>query len=151
MRKFGAAAVALLFNAGSPANAEPAVSPEFLRDLGDRFDRAQLGQDRETLEAMVADDLVFVGSDGLRQDRAAFIAGWMDPGLKFEPVAITDRYFLPLGPDAGVVGGEAVLRFTSGGRSFTSRIRFADTFRRIGGQWQAVHIQATRVPEAGTR
>src|SRR5688572_9221454 len=147
MRKFGAAAIALLFNAGSPANAEAPVSAEFLRDLGDRFDRAQLGQDRETLEAMVADALVFVGSDGARQDRRAFIAGWMDPNVRFEPVAITDRYFLALGPDAGIVGGEAVLRGTAGGNSFTSRIRFADTFRRIGNQWRAVHIQATRVPE----
>ena len=149
MRKFGAAAIALLFNAGSPANAEPPVSAEFLRDLGDRFDRAQLGQDRETLEAMVADDLVFVGSDGLRQDRRKFIAGWMDPNVRFEPVAITDRYFLPLGPDAGIVGGEAVLRGTAGTQTFTTRIRFADTFRRIGHQWRAVHIQATRVPESG--
>jgi hypothetical protein len=27
-----------------------------------------------------------------------------------------------------------------------SRIRFADTFRRTGGRWQAVHIQVTRMP-----
>jgi ketosteroid isomerase-like protein len=148
MRHAGTTAAALLLGLAPVAAAQPPVSPETLRDLGDRFDRAQVGQDREALEAMVADDLVFVGSDGARQGRSAFMAGWLDPDMRFEPVTVTDRYFFPLGPDAGIVGGEAVLRGTSGGRAFASRIRFADTFRRVGGQWRAVHIQATRVPSS---
>jgi len=125
---------------------QPEASIETLREAADRFDRAQIGQDRATLEAMTAEDLVFVGSNGVRLGRAGFIAGWMDPNVRFEPIAITDRYIMPLGPDAGVVGGDVVLRGTSGGQGFASRIRFADTFRRIDGQWRAVHIQATRVP-----
>lgn len=139
-------ALAVLLALAAPAAAEP-VSTETLRHVADRFDRAQIGKDRATLEAMTAPDLVFVGSDGVRQDRAGFIAGWIDPEVRFEPVTITDRYFLPLGEDVGIVGGEAVLRGTAGGRPFASRIRFADTFRRIAGMWRAVHIQATRVPE----
>jgi ketosteroid isomerase-like protein len=149
MRIWLIAAVAVLVGLGAPAVAEPTPSQEALRELGDRFDRAQLGKDLETLEAMVAEDLVFVGSDGRRQGRSEFIAGWTDPQVTFEPVTITDRYFLPLGPDAVIIGGEAVLRGTAGGQPFASRIRFADTFRRIGGEWKAVHIQATRVPEPG--
>ncbi|WP_162806784.1 nuclear transport factor 2 family protein [Sphingosinicella terrae] len=145
------ALAALLIVLAAPAPAE-LVSTETLREVADRFDGAQIAQDQATLEAMTAPDLVFVGSDGARQDRAGFIAGWMDPQIRFEPVTITDRYILPLGEDAGIVGGETVLRGTAGGRPFTSRIRFADTFRRIDGAWRAVHIQATRVPEAeGTR
>lgn len=124
------------------------VSVAELREVADRFDRAQIEQDRAMLEAMTAPGLVFVGSDGRRQDRAAFIAGWLDPDVRFEPIEVTDRTFQPLGPDAGVVGGEVVLRGTSGSQPFASRIRFADTFRRIEGRWQAVHIQATRVPTA---
>lgn len=126
--------------------AERNVPVETLRDVADRFDRAQIEQDRAALEEMTAPDLVFVGSDGARQDRTQFIAGWLAPGVRFEPISVTDRYFIPLGPDAGVVGGEVVLRGTSGSQSFASRIRFADTFRRIDGRWQAVHIQATRIP-----
>jgi len=141
------AALAALLGVAAPAAAMLPPSPEALRELGDRFDRAQLEQDREALEAMVAEDLVFVDSDGVRQGRAEFIAGWMDDGVDFEPVTVTDRYFLALGPDAAIVGGEAVLRGTAGGRPFASRIRFADTFRRIDGRWRAIHIQATRVPE----
>ncbi|HTU11825.1 MAG TPA: nuclear transport factor 2 family protein [Allosphingosinicella sp.] len=126
------------------------VPVETLRDLADRFDRAQIEQNRAAMEAMTAPDLVFVGSDGRRQDRAAFIAGWMDPGTRYQPIQVTDRYILPLGPDAGVVGGDVVVRGTSNGRPFAVRIRFSDTFRRTAGQWRAVHIQATRVPEPAT-
>lgn len=139
-------AAALLLIA-APALAED-VSPATLREVADRFDRAQIAQDRATMEAMTADDLVFVGSNGVRQTRAEFIAGWMDPDTHYEPIDIQDRYFLPLGADTGVVGGDVVVRGTSGGTPFAVRIRFADTFRRIGGAWRAVHIQATRVPGA---
>ena len=129
------------------AAAAPDVSVDTLRTIADRFDQAQIGQDRAAMEAMTAPDLVFVGSNGLRQTRAQFIDGWLEPGTTYAPITVTDRYFLPLGPDSGVVGGDAVVRGTSGGQPFAARIRFADTFRRIGGQWRAVHIQATRVPE----
>src|SRR5688572_21368018 len=129
------------------AAAAPDAPVETLRAVADRFDRAQIAQDRATLEAMTAPDLVFVGSDGRRQDRAAFIAGWMDPGTRYAPIEVADRYVLPLGPDSFIAGGDVVVRGTSGSQPFAVRIRFSDTFRRTGGQWRAVHIQATRVPE----
>jgi len=138
------ALVAVLFM--MTAAAEPDVPAETLRAVADRFDRAQIEQDRATLEAMTAPDLVFVGSDGERLDRAGFIAGWMNPAIRFDPIQVADRYFMALGPNAAVVGGEVLLRGTSGSQPFASRIRFADTFRRIDGRWQAVHIQATRIP-----
>ena len=103
-------------------------------------------KDRATLEAMTADDLLFVGSNGVRQSRRQFIDSWIDPATRYQPIAVEDRYFLPLGPDSGVVGGDVIVRGTSNGQAFAVRIRFSDTFRRIRGRWQAVHIQATRVP-----
>lgn len=117
-----------------------------LTAMADRFDRAQINKDRAALEAMTAPDLIFVGSDGRRQDQQAFILGWLEPAITWHPITVTDRYFLPLGTDSVVVGGDVVLRWTAGGESGSARIRFADTFRRIGGVWKAVHIQATRVP-----
>jgi len=139
-------ALAVAAAVGGPASAGSDVSVQTLREIGDRFDRAQIEQDRAALETLVADDLVFVGSSGVREDKKAFIEGFVDPAMRFDPIQVTDRVFLPLGPDVGVVGGDVVLRGTANGKPFASRIRFADTFRRIGGKWLAVHIQATRVP-----
>jgi ketosteroid isomerase-like protein len=125
----------------------PDVDQATLRAVADRFDRAQLSQDRPALERLIADDLILIGSDGTRQNKRQFIEGFVAPGLHFEMATPTDRYFIPLGPDAGIAGGDIVLRGTSDGTPFATRLRFSDTFRRIDGEWLAVHVEATRVPE----
>lgn len=145
----GLAIVGALALGAWTARAPADVSVAELIEAADRFDRAQLEQDRAALERLTDDGLVFVDGTGRRQGKAAFIAGWLDEDTTFEPIEIEDRVVMPLGPDAGVVGGEVVLKGTSGGQAFASHIRFADTFRRIDGQWRAVHIQVTRVADGG--
>lgn len=125
------------------AQAPADVDARTLTEVGDRFDQAQLAQDKALLERLTDDGLVFIDGSGQRQGKAEFIAGWVDPDTTFEPIVIEDRVVMPLGPDAGVVGGEVVLKGTSGGQAFASHIRFADTFRRVDGEWRAVHIQVT--------
>lgn len=124
----------------------PAGDSAGLVAFADAFDRAQLAKDGAALERMVADDLVFIDGSGKRLDKKAFIEGWTAPGDRFEPIVLRDRTVVMLGPDAGVVGAETTLRGVSGGDAFVSHFRFADTFRRTGRRWQAVHIQVTRMP-----
>jgi len=138
------AAVALAGCAQQPA-VQADVSATTLREVGDRFDQAQIAKDGAALQTLVADDLIFIDGDGARSGKKAFIDGWIDPGVTFEPIAIQDRTVVPLGPDAGIVGGDVVLRGNAGGTPFASHIRFSDTFRRKDGKWQAIHIQVTRV------
>ncbi len=118
-----------------------------LTQFADQFDSAQIHKDRAALERMIADDLVFVTGDGEREGKQAFIDGWTAPGDQFDPIVLTDRVVRPLGRDAGVVSAETLLSGTSNGRAFSSRIRYSDTFERVDGQWRAVHIQVTRVPD----
>ena len=133
--------LAALLAVAVPAETDPAGVLAF----ADAFDRAQLTQDAPALEAMVADDLIFIGSSGKREGKKAFIVGWTSPGDRFDPVVLVDRKVVLLGSDAAVVNAETTLSGTSGGQRFASRIRFADTFRRIGGKWRAVHIQVTPI------
>jgi len=128
-------------------DAEMPGEPSGLAEFADSFDRAQLEKDGAALERMVDDDLVFITSSGERQGKAEFIAGWTSPGDSFEPITLVDRVVVPLGRDAGVVSAETTLRGTSGGEPFASRFRFSDTFVREGGEWRAVHIQVSRIPE----
>jgi ketosteroid isomerase-like protein len=145
MWKFASAA---LLSVAAIGSVEAAPTATNLIEFADRFDQAQLTKDRRALEQMVADDLVFITSSGQRQGKKEFIAGWTDPGDKFDPITLVDRVVTPLGEDAGMVSAETVLSGTSGGKKFASRIRFTDTFQRIDGQWRAVHIQVTRIPNA---
>ena len=112
--------------------------------VADAFDRAQLTQDRAMLERMADDGLVFIQSNGARAGKKAFIDGWTTPGDRYDPVTLVDRVVVRLGPDAFMVSAAATLSGTSGGKRFSSSFRFTDTFRRVGGEWRAVHIQVTR-------
>lgn len=127
------------------AIALPAEPEAAILAFADAFDRAQLAQDAPALEAMVADDLLFIDGSGKRQGKKQFIAGWVSPGDRFDPVVLVDRKVVLLGSDAAVVNAETTLSGTSNGQRFASRIRFADTFRRVGGKWRAVHIQVTPI------
>lgn len=128
------------------AQASPAAADMSLIEFADRFDRAQLAKDGPALERMVADELVFIDGSGKRQGKREFVAGWTAPGDSFDPITLVDRVVVPMGPDAGIVSAETVLSGVSGGKRFSSRFRFSDTFRRVHGQWRAVHIQVTRLP-----
>jgi ketosteroid isomerase-like protein len=140
------AAAAAALSAPLAVAATQAEATAAIVAFADAFDRAQLARDAAALDRMVSDDLVFIDGSGARQGKKAFIAGWTAPGDRFEPIRLIDRTFTPLGPNAWIVGAEVTLKGTSDGKPFASRFRFADTFRRTGGQWRAVHIQVTRIP-----
>lgn len=129
----------------TPVAAAPA-GQDTLIAFADAFDKAQLTKDGAALTGMVSDDLVFIDGSGKRLGKRDFIEGWSGADDSFEPVVLIDRTVTQLGPDAGIVSAETLLKGTSGGKAFTSRFRFSDTFRRIKGRWQAVHIQVTRMP-----
>jgi ketosteroid isomerase-like protein len=113
--------------------------------MADAFDRAQLTQDAATLNRMIADDLVFIDGSGVRRDKKAFISGWTGKDDRYTPIVLVDRTFTRAGATTWIVGAEVTLKGVSAGQAFSSRFRFADTFRRTNGCWQAVHIQVTRI------
>ena len=115
--------------------------------VADAFDRAQIAQDRAALDRLTDGGLIFIDGHGKRLGKAEFTAGWLGAEDRFEPVTLVDRTFTPLGRDAFIASAETTLRGTSGGRSFSSRIRFSDTFRRVDREWRAVHIHVTRMEQ----
>lgn len=139
----------LLNLAIAAAVASAATAPqqaEMLR-IADAFDRAQLDQDRQALDAMVADELIFIEGSGKRSGKKQFIDGWTDAGGRYNPIVLIDRTVVSLGEDAFVVSAETTLSGTSGGKAFSSHFRFSDTFHRRNGRWQAIHIQVTRIED----
>jgi ketosteroid isomerase-like protein len=132
--------------AASTVAAEPADLASIV-EAADAFDRIQLDQDRAALEDMILDDFIFIDGSGQRSGKTEFIGGWMAPGDSYDPITLVDRTITPLGRDAAVVGAETSLCGTSNGVRFCRRMRFADTFVRIDGQWRVAHVQVTRIPD----
>jgi hypothetical protein len=127
------------------ALAAAALTPAEMTRVADAFDRAQLTQDRPKLETMIDDGLVYIDGSGKRQNKPQFIDGWMGPGDRYNPIVLVDRTMTPLSRDSFVTSAETTLTGTSGGKPFSSRFRFSDAFRRVGGTWKAIHIQVTRI------
>jgi len=123
------------------------ADPVSIIAAADAFDRAQLTKDSAAMDRMVLDDLILIDASGKRRGKKEFIAGWTGPGDKFDPITLIDRTVTPLGRDAAVVGAEVKLCGTSDGTRFCSRIRFADTFVRVGDEWRVAHIQVTRIKD----
>lgn len=139
------ALVTALTLAATPVMAE-APDLASIVQAADAFDRIQLNQDQATLNQMILDDFVFIDGSGKRFGKTDFIAGWMAPGDRYDPITLIDRTITPLGRDAAVVSAETSLCGTSDGARFCRRMRFSDTFVRIDGQWRVAHVQVTRIP-----
>ena len=135
--------LSILMAAALAAISTPPDQTEMIR-VADAFDQAQLTKDRQTLEAAVDDQLIFIESSGKRSGKKEFLAGWLDGTTRYNPIVLVDRTITPLGSDAFVVSAETTLSGSSGGKAFSSRFRFSDTFHRRDGHWQAIHIQVTR-------
>jgi len=141
MSLFAALMLATASQIAAPANTDTIIA------AADAFDRAQLTKNSAAMDRMVLDDLILIDASGKRRGKKEFIAGWTGPGDKFDPITLIDRTVTPLGRDAAVVGAEVNLCGTSDGTRFCSRIRFADTFVRVGDEWRVAHIQVTRIKD----
>jgi hypothetical protein len=127
--------------------AASAVDLASIVEAADAFDRIQLAQDEMAMERMILDSFIFIDGSGKRQGKHAFIAGWLVPGDKYDPITLVDRTVTPLGRDAAVVSAETSLCGTSDGVRFCRRMRFSDTFVRLNGEWRVAHVQVTRITD----
>jgi ketosteroid isomerase-like protein len=140
-----AALVAIATPAPTPAYAEPGDNAD-VRAAAKAFDDAQLHGDRAALERLLAPDYLFVRGSGRVGDRRDFIAGFTAAGQKLEPFTILDPLFMRVTGDVAIVGGEAWIKGTDGGKPFTEHFRYSDVFARRDGHWVAVYTQVTGLP-----
>ncbi|MDP3852806.1 nuclear transport factor 2 family protein [Phenylobacterium sp.] len=117
-----------------------------VRSAAKAFDQAQLSGDKAALERFLAQDFIIVRGSGKQVGREDFIAGWLTPGVTFEPLTIFDSVFVPLGPQAAIVGGRVELRGAENGKPFVERFHYSDVFAWRDGRWQVVFVQVTPTP-----
>jgi ketosteroid isomerase-like protein len=132
--------------AAAPVPAQVAGDNTEIRAAAQAFDDAQVHGDRAVLEAMLADDFLFVRGSGRVGDRREFIAGFTDPKSKLDPFQITDRLFVRVSTDVAIVGGEAWVKGSDGKKRFADHFRYSDTFAKRDGHWVVVYTQVTGLP-----
>jgi hypothetical protein len=115
-------------------------------DLEARRVAAMVAQDIPTLEALLADDLLYTHSRGTSDTKASFLA--LIRGETDHPpylaVDFSDRQVIAWGEDSVLVRGRADISLQG---KATYGVRFVDVWARRGGRWQLVAWQATRIPD----
>jgi ketosteroid isomerase-like protein len=112
-----------------------------LLQLEDQWRAAQHKNDRAALEALLSDDVTFIGTSGSLRDRDDFLAsrstGALPRALTYDYADVVVRVY----GSVGVVTG----RESTTGEGTTFEARFTHVWAQRGGQWRLVAVQRTDI------
>jgi len=114
-------------------------------DLDRKRMQAMAAKDIATLEAVLADDLIYTHSSARLDTKKSLIGGMTSGSTVYTSVEPSDVKAQDLG-DTVVLTGIAQIKVVSGGAPNAFGVRFTDVYTRRGGSWQMVTWQSTRLP-----
>ena len=114
-------------------------------DLDRKRMQAMAAKDIATLEAVLADDLIYTHSSARLDTKKSLIGGMTSGSTVYTSVEPSDVKAQDLG-DTVVLTGIAQIKVVSGGTPNAFGVRFTDVYTRRGGSWQMVTWQSTRLP-----
>ena len=115
-------------------------------DLDRKRMQAMAAKDVATLEALLADDLVYTHSSARLDTKRSLIEGMTSGKTVYTSVEPSDVKAQDLGT-AVVLTGIARIKVTSGGKAMEFGVRFMDVYAKRNDRWQMVAWQSTRLPE----
>jgi hypothetical protein len=123
-----------------------ADNAQMIIDLDRKRMLAMAEKDIATLNAVLADDLVYTHSSARLDTKQSLIGNMESGSTVYNAVEPSDVTAQDLG-SAVVLTGIARIRVTSGGNPNAFAVRFTDVYANKGGKWQMVTWQSTRLAE----
>lgn len=114
-------------------------------DLDAKRMKAMAAKDVATLEAVLADDLVYTHSSARLDTKRSLIDAMVKGTTVYTGVEPSDVEAQDLG-DTVVLTGIAQIKVVSNGTPNAFGVRFTDVYTRRNGRWQMVTWQSTRLP-----
>ena len=114
-------------------------------DLDRKRMRAMVAKDVETLESLLADDLIYTHSSARLDTKRTLIQGMVAGTTVYTGVKPSDVKAQDLG-DTVVLTGIAHIEVVSNGTPNAFGVRFTDVYTQRDGRWQMVTWQSTRLP-----
>jgi hypothetical protein len=114
-------------------------------DLDRKRMQAMAAKDVATLEAVLADDLVYTHSSARLDTKRSLIDGMKSGSTVYTSVEPSGVKAQDLG-DTVVLTGTAQIKVVSNGTPNAFGVRFTDVYARRNGSWQMVTWQSTRLP-----
>ena len=115
-------------------------------DLDKKRMIAMAQKDIATLNALLADDLVYTHSSARLDTKQSLIGNMESGSTVYTAVEPSDVNAQDLG-DTVVLTGSCRISVMSGGRPNSFSVRFTDVYANKAGRWQMVAWQSTRLPE----
>ena len=114
-------------------------------DLDRKRMQAMAAKDVATLEAVLADDLIYTHSSARLDTKRSLIDAMKSGATVYTGVEPSDVKAQDLG-DAVVLTGIAQIKVVSNGTPNAFGVRFTDVYAKRNGSWQMVTWQSTRLP-----
>ncbi|MCW5748465.1 MAG: nuclear transport factor 2 family protein [Alphaproteobacteria bacterium] len=122
-----------------------ADNAQMIIELDRKRMQAMAAKDVATLEAVLADDLVYAHSSARLDTKKSLIGAMLSGATVYTSVEPSDVKAQDLG-DAVVLTGVAQIKVVSNGTPNAFGVRFTDVYARRNGNWQMVTWQSTRLP-----
>ncbi len=114
-------------------------------DLDRKRMTAMATKDVATLEALLADELIYCHSSARLDTKQSLIGAMVSGATVYTGVEPSDVKAQDLG-DTVVLTGIAQIKVTSNGTPNAFGVRFTDVYAKRNGAWQMVTWQSTRLP-----
>ncbi|MFN0037503.1 MAG: nuclear transport factor 2 family protein [Saprospiraceae bacterium] len=134
----------LLFFATSGLNAQTKNAQTVLAVEARRFE-AMTRADTAALRPMLADELVYVHSNALEENKEAHLAAIASRKLVYEKMEREEADVRFYGKTA-LVNGAVKVRGVLNGNAFEVRLVYSAVYRKKRGEWVLVNWQSTRMP-----
>ena len=147
MRQAIAAGSVLLLLVGFSAGRQSGLSDDGGRVLAleTAWNHAIEAKDSKAIEALLADSLVAIESDGTYADKKAYLAGI--EAADFQPSqAVNEENKVHLYGDTAVAIGVFRIKEVEKGKLYVHRERTIDTWVKINGSWKCVAAVAVTIP-----
>ena len=118
---------------------------QMIIDLDKKRMQAMAAKDVATLEAVLADDLVYAHSSARLDTKKSLIDNMTSGSTVYTGVEPSDVKAQDLG-DTVVLTGVAQFKVSVNGAPNAFGVRFTDVYARRDGRWQMVTWQSTRLP-----
>jgi len=121
------------------------AAPAVLADEDARF-AAMVSADAAAMAAWFAEDLRYVHSTGLVEDRAQLIDSIASGRARYVAVTPAEREVLRLAPDAALVRGRGRFQVAANGVPLDLQIRYLAVYGLQDGRWRLRSWQSLRIP-----
>jgi ketosteroid isomerase-like protein len=137
-------AAALFCAAAAPASAQSAVDQ--VKALEKQRFEVTVKKDYDALDKLLADDLIYVHSNGLVDDEKAFLGNLRAGRSTYKKIEPTEMNARQLG-DFVFVDGRGKFTVESNGQTNELSLTYLDVWAKRGGTWQMVHWHSARMPQ----